>query len=134
MRVTVVVQPEFMDAANHAHLALGKAKAANTYTVAGHQGDKSQLFAVSSGLWTEAQITGVQDPNILDKMEAAGTMPEGVDRTKAQQAQAAFHLVSMADENGDPVPVPALGGIVAIPGDNPLAVLEWLGLTRVPEE
>ena len=133
MRVTVIVPEALMTAANHTHVILGKSSDVHTYTAANWQDGQGNLYAVSSGVWTDAQIAGVTNPAVLQGIVEAGEVPEAVDLTLVQQAQAAFSLVHMADDEGNTNAAPSLAGIVAIPSDNPHAALAWLGLTRIPE-
>lgn len=123
MRITVIVPESLMEAASHVHVLLGKANHLNTYTVANWQDAEGNLYAVSSGIWTEAQIAGVTNPDVLAGIE----LPEGVDLALVAQAQAAF---SLDDESTTADPAQ----IIAMAGGNPLEALEAAGLSIVPSD
>lgn len=134
-RVTVIVSAELMDAANHVHVLLGKARRFNSYTAA-HWTDGANDYAVSSGLWSEGQIGSVANPAAIAEMVEAGRRPEGVDLALAAQAQAAFELhIAGVKEDGAPLPIPqaAPGKIIAVVSNNPQTVLSAAGLQWVSE-
>ena len=133
-RVTVIVSQELMEAANHVHVLLGKASGLNSYQSANWEDVAGNLYAVSSGQWTEAQIQGVTNPAVIAEMVAAGRVPEGVDLVLAAQAQAAFELhLTGHDDEGDILPLPeaAPGKIIAVVSERPHAVLSAAGARAV---
>lgn len=127
-RVTVIVPAALIDAANHVHVLLGKSKGFNTYGEPQWQDAQGNLYAVSSGLWSDAQIAGVTNPDVLRQIEP----PEGVDMALAAQAQASFELRQVA-EGGDPLPSPMKGGILALAGPRSVDLLAEIGIFRVKE-
>ncbi len=132
IRVTVAVPETLMDAANHTHVVLGKASKPTTYTDARWQDADGNLFAVSSGLWTDAQLRGVTDPAVLGAIIAKGGVPEGVDLALVQAAQAAFVLSESdaLDEDGEPIPPLTAdpGKIIALASSNAADAVKALGL------
>lgn len=91
-RITIICHEPLMTAANHSHVLLRKASALNTYTSAGYEDALVNRYAVSSGDWTEAQIAGIYNPNILDSPDLAPLLIANggiVDPVLAAQAQAA---------------------------------------------
>lgn len=127
-RVTVIVPAALIDAANHVHVLLGKSKGFNTYGEPRWQDAQGNLYAVSSGLWTDAQITGVTNPDVLSQIEP----PEGVDMALAAQAQASFEL-RQAAVSGDTPATPMAGVILALAGGSPVELLAEIGIFRVKE-
>jgi hypothetical protein len=136
-RVTIAACETLMEAANHTHIILGKAKTATSHTDAGWQDGQGNLFAVSSGLWTDAQLAGVTESAVLQGIVDAGQVPEGCDLTKVLEAQVSFILFAPEiGGNGELItqpPTAQVGKIVAIVHENQMQAIEWLGLTRVPE-
>lgn len=127
-RVTVIVPAALIDAANHVHVLLGKSKGFTTYGEPRWQDAQGNLYAVSSGLWTDAQITGVTNPDVLSQIEP----PEGVDMALAAQAQASFEL-RQAAVSGDTPATPMAGVILALAGGSPVELLAEIGIFRVKE-
>lgn len=127
-RVTVIVPDALIEAANHVHVLLGKSKGFNTYGEPRWQDAQGNLYAVSSGLWTDAQITGVTNPDVLSQIEP----PEGVDMALAAQAQASFEL-RQAAVSGDTPATPMAGVILALAGGSPVELLAEIGIFRVKE-
>lgn len=128
MRITVIVPESLMESANHVHLLMGKSRHLNTFTAAGWQDSDGNKYAVSSGLWTGAQIAGVTNPDVLSDI----TPPEGTDLALVAQAQAVFTLHTHTTETSVPLPNPTT--IIAITGENPLELLETMGLSRIDTE
>lgn len=126
-RVTCIVPDALRIPAAHVMALFPKTQTLGTYPTATHERDGA-TFAVSSGLWTPAQIAGVQDPDIVAKLTAAGLLPEIVDVAQVAIAQAAFVL---DPESFDPVKICAYQtdtakqardlltdlGVVAVVGD-----------------
>jgi len=130
--VTAIVCETLMEPANHVEVMLGKAPALNTFSFADRtNGDTN--FAVSSGEWTEAQIAGVQSPNIIDALQYAGRMPEIVDIDMARQAQAATRVVFL---DAEPILDAQAGKIFLLVGDEPepAQVLAAAGLSNIDPE
>ena len=134
-RVTVIVAEALMMPANHVRVMLGKSTHFNTHSAANWQDAEGNLYSVSSGLWSDTQMSGVQTPDILAQLVASERVPEGVDLALAAQAQAAFvlHEWGAVDEAGElvPPPVPSPATITAIVGDDPKAILASFGLVSV---
>lgn len=128
-RVTVILSETLMEAANHVEVLLGKAQSLNTFTVANWT-DGNILFAVSSGLWEQKQIEGVQNPAIIELMQSAGRMPEIVDPDLVEQAQAATDVVPPSVVNSNSA---ENGKILIVIADQhePLQILDNLGLTKI---
>jgi len=136
-RVTAIVCETLMEAANHVEVMLGKALALNTFERA-DQTDGQSKFAVSSGEWTETQISGVQNPAIIDLLQRAGRMPEIVDIDLARQAQAVTDVFTVSDPQtgaAQAIPSAAPGRILLIIGDTPAPtqILSAAGLKQVDE-
>ena len=125
-RVTVIVPVSKAEAANNTHVALGKAKGLNSYSEPNYQDAQGNLYHVSSGLWTEAQIAGVKNPLIMGEIQ----LPENskANLTKVAEAQAAFELFEPTGEDGEVWP--GLGqGILAVRASSAHLVTQKLGLS-----
>jgi hypothetical protein len=128
-RVTLAVPAEFMEACNHTMVMLGKAGALNTYTSERYQDAGGNLYAVSSGLWTDNQILGVTDPDVLQGIVDAGEVPDIVDVYLVMEAGAAFTLWYPDDPGFPPLASPS--AIVGLVGEGPIALIEAMGLTVI---
>lgn len=130
-RVTVIVPVSKAEAANHTHIALGKAKDLNTYSEPNYQDAQGNLYHVSSGLWTEVQIAGVKNPLIMGEIQ----LPENskANLTKVAEAQSAFELFEPTGEDGEVWP--KIGQkIVAVRTSNQHQLLDRLGMTPIAQE
>lgn len=125
-RVTVIIHTAHVTPVNHVKAMLGMTRRVDIDRPASWT-DGTNLYAVSSGYWTETQIAGVQNPLIIDLLERAGRIPENVDVAFARQAQSVFVFIA----EGDPIPQAVPGKIIAIAGPNPLAILAAAGVQQV---
>jgi len=123
-RVTLAVPAAFMEACNHTMVMLGKTTALNTYAAAGHEDESGNPYAVSSGLWTDAQLAGVTDPDVLQGIIDAGEVPEIVDIDQVMLAGSVFVLSAHVI----PASPDAITGLV---GDDPIAIIAAMGLTAI---
>ena len=149
-RVTIAAHESMMDAANMTHVAMGKAKLPNSYQGAGYEGG-GNLYAVSSGLWHDAQIQGVQAVGQLmaGGMSAADALAqvlpdydgfheaygdEGV-ALVGQAAQAFRIWTPQPDEDGGTIlgPAAAVNTITAVAHPDPQEALGWLGVVRTED-
>lgn len=131
-RVTVIVPVSKAEAANHTHIALGKAKDLNSCIEPNYQDAQGNLYHVSSGLWTETQIAGVKNPLIMGELELPENSKAGL--TKVQDAQANFTMCEITYDENDVIQLsalPSLSKIVAVEHEYPLQILEMLGLVPV---
>lgn len=124
-RVTVIVGKNFVEPANHVHVLLGKSDFISTYMEHNYS-DGSYNYSVSSGVWTDTQIAGVKDSNIIQTLLIEDRIPAIVDRNLAESAQSAFIIHNGVDT------LPSIGPdkIVAVIHPDPQEVLSLLGLTQ----
>ncbi len=126
-RVTIACPVGLMAEASHVQVLLGKTSRLDTYQNAQYEAADGAQYAVSSGLWTPAQIAGLDNPAVLDmpSLQPLYTVNGGpVDRALCEAAQAAFRWWSP----GDPFPSAHIVGILGIEGR---ACLDLLGLRAV---
>lgn len=130
-RMTVVVPVALAAAAGHTVALMRKSQSLTSYDEAGWQDSDGNLYAVSSGLWSAAQIEGVQNPDIINKLSEEEAIPEieGLDLSIVSVAQGAFQIATDMDGTSlDPTK------ITAFMGDNPHQMITALGLTVIPTE
>lgn len=135
-RVTIACGDEILAAANHGMVMLGKAQQINSYSAATYQDAAGNLYAVSSGWWTDAQIFGVQDPLIIDALLLSRPemfAPDGlVDEAIVRDLQGHVTLWSPVLGEGGPAAQP--GKLIGVISEDAMQALDWLGVSPVPVE
>ena len=137
-RVTVFVPETLRDAANHVCVFLGKTDLFSCYIEPSFKDSSQNSYCVSSGLWSESQIIGVQSPDILTKCVEEDIVPEGVSLSLAQEAQSAFVLYDWSEVNLDggdfEVPEGIENKITAVVYEDAKEVLSRFELSRIEIE
>ncbi len=124
--VTIWCPNTLTDAGNHVHVLLGKSDTLQTYS-GGWIAPNGDTGSVSSGLWSDAQISGVGNHTILDAPHLQELYVGNggiVDRSLCEQAQAAFSVIDLENPQFDP------SKIVAVIGPSGAEALAMLGVTR----
>lgn len=131
-RITVAVPAALMTAANHVQYLMGKASGPEkVYTAVNCTDPLGTGYSVSSGLWTDEQIAGVQQPDIIEAMIAEGRVPEDCDLDYVAEAQDVFEFFDAIDvTNWTTLADPEK--IIAVVGDDPRAVLAAMQLWAIP--
>ncbi|MTH61215.1 hypothetical protein [Paracoccus litorisediminis] len=126
--VTVAVPEALMSAASHVVFLLGRTTVLDAYSSADWRDAAGNLYAVSSGAWTDAEIAGVLHPEqFAGRLEEFVAREPNLDPALIAQAQSVFAM------SGSPVPAdPEM--IVAVSGPNALEILAQMGLSRIPVE
>lgn len=132
--VTTVVPLSLIQEANEVVYFM-RGVSRNTYQVATVRDSAGNDYCLSSGQWTEAQIQGVQDPNIIAERVSYGNFPEDTDINFLTTAQANYVFVELGQTEDGEVVSHALdpGKITGIGADVEQAMMAF-GLHKIPFE
>lgn len=127
IRITIACPEAHIGDANCLAMVLGEgANEANTFTQAAWKDESDNAYALASLPVSPEWLTRAQSP--LDPDEQGGEMLEA-----AQRAQALIDLHMPVDEDGAAPPPASPARILVLAGDNPIALVQAAGLTRIEE-
>ncbi|WP_037309081.1 hypothetical protein [Ruegeria halocynthiae] len=128
--VTNIVPVALIEPANHTFVVLGQAQQIDSISDGRWQDSGSNLYAVTSGDWTDRDIASVTSPAIIAALAQSPRMVDflelGVDVAKVQAAQGSYMFYSdaaAAQLHPDK--------ITAFVSDDPLPALAAMGLSAV---
>ena len=128
-RLNVAVPESLMVKANHLSVAIGEAAGDfYSFTNANWTDSEGNLYAVMS-----TQVTPLLFQYAGSPLEHRDFAPDDWSLQLATEAQMAVSIWFGPTEQQPEVPQADTSLILGVVGDNPLAVLSAMGLTRVPE-
>jgi len=131
MRLTIICPEAHRNDANHYAMALGSSEADGlTYGDPAWQDAQGNLYAVASLPVSDDFINRATSP--LDRPEW-DVKPYGISMAAANRTQDRVQVWQPTDDTPEP-PQVSLDAILALVGDDPLALLAAAGLSTIPTE
>ena len=132
-RVTCIIPTSLVAEANEVFYLMGSALTKDSVVKPSWEDIHGNLYSVTSGLWNQAQVEGIANPNIIADLleEEDSRITEDIDLDLVISAQSATKILDISAEELAEVSNNLIQIFVS---NSPLGTLSSLGLSRINEE